>query len=177
MTTGRKPWPLTNNEPNSHAAPKKNTPENPNTVEGWRSTNLTFSMTPINPDLDIHPTNRYELAQHPTNPIHTTLHRLDGTTIYTIDNIGLDKQHDIYNYTPNNPPFEDSLAKLIHRNNNISTQRIFKEPILRWLVVGSRGYKPMLHVDQPTSTYMAYDDRGYANYISITTGTLENLHI
>ncbi len=95
---------------------KRRTPlVNPITREGWRSTNLAFSTTPINPDLDIHPTNRYELTQHPTNPSHTTLHRSDGTLLYTIENRRLDKLHDIYNNTANNPPFEESLAHLIHK--------------------------------------------------------------
>jgi hypothetical protein len=95
---------------------KRRTPlENPITKEGWRSTNLTFSTTPINPDLDINPTGRYELTQHPTNPSHSTLHRPDGTLISTIENRRLDKLHDIYNNTPNNPPFEESLAHLIHK--------------------------------------------------------------
>jgi hypothetical protein len=71
----------------------------------------------INPDLDIQPTNRYKLTQHPTNPSHTTLHRPDGTLICTIENRRLDKLHDIYNNTANNPPFEESLAHLIHKNN------------------------------------------------------------
>jgi hypothetical protein len=93
---------------------RKTPPEKPITTEGWRSTNLTFSMTPINPDLDIHPTNRYELAQHPTNPSHATLHRPDGTTICTIDNRRLDTLYDIYNHTTINPPFEKSIASVTH---------------------------------------------------------------
>jgi hypothetical protein len=84
---------------------------------GWRSPNLTFSMTPINPDLDTHPTNRYELTQHPTKPTHIALHRLDGATIYTIENSRLDKLHNIYKNIPNNPPFEESLTKLVRRND------------------------------------------------------------
>jgi hypothetical protein len=53
------------------------------------------------------------LSQHPTKPTHTTLHRLDGTTICTIENRRLDKLHDIYNHSLSNPPFEEALAKLI----------------------------------------------------------------
>jgi hypothetical protein len=90
---------------------------NPITKGGWRSTNLAFSTTPINPDLDIHPANRYELTKHPTSPSHATLHRPDKTLICTIDIRRLDELHDIYNNTPNNPPFEESLAHLIHKNN------------------------------------------------------------
>jgi hypothetical protein len=87
------------------------------TKKGWRSINLTSSTTPINPDLDIHPTNRYELTQHPTNSSHTTLHIRVGTLIGTIENKRLDKLCDIYNNTANNPPFEESLAHLIHKTN------------------------------------------------------------
>jgi hypothetical protein len=54
---------------------------------------------------------------------------------------------------------------------------IFMEPLLRWLSIGSRGYKPMQQTEQPAGTYMSYDDHGYADDISITTGTLDNLQI
>jgi hypothetical protein len=97
---------------------KRRTPIiNQKTEEGWRSPNLTFSTTPINPDLDTHPTNRYELAQHPTQHTHTTLHRLDETTICTLENRRIDKLHDIYKYESTNPSFAESLAKLIQRHN------------------------------------------------------------
>jgi hypothetical protein len=107
-----------NKERKNHAGSREEPPlGNPITTEGWRSTNLTFSTTLINPDLDIHPTNRYELTQHPTNPSHTTLHIPDGSLVCTIENRRLDRLHDIYNNIPNNPPFEESLAHLIHKNN------------------------------------------------------------
>ena len=54
---------------------------------------------------------------------------------------------------------------------------IFMEPLLRWLSIGIWGYKPMQHTEQPAGTYMSYDDHGYADDISITTGTLDNLQI
>jgi hypothetical protein len=54
---------------------------------------------------------------------------------------------------------------------------IFVEPLLMWLSIGSRGYKPMQQTTQSASTYMTYDDHGYADDISITTGTLDNLQI
>ncbi len=54
---------------------------------------------------------------------------------------------------------------------------IFMEPLLRWLSIGSRGYKPTRQLQTPTCTYMTYDDHGYAYDIRITTGTLENLQI
>jgi hypothetical protein len=72
-------------------------------IGGLRSDNLVFSTTPINTDLDIQPTNRYELTQHPTKPTHTSFHRSYGTTICTIENRRLDKLHDIYNNIPTNP--------------------------------------------------------------------------
>ncbi len=52
---------------------------------------------------------------------------------------------------------------------------IFIEPLLRWLSIGSRGYKPMQQSEQPVG--ISYDDHGYADDISITTGTLDNLQI
>jgi len=55
--------------------------------------------------------------------------------------------------------------------------KIFMEPLLRWLAIGSRGYKPTHQQQTPSSTYMTYDEHGYADDISITTGTLENLQI
>ena len=54
---------------------------------------------------------------------------------------------------------------------------IFMEPLLRWLSIGSRGHKPKQHPELPESIHMAYDDHGYAYDTSITTRTLENLHI
>ena len=84
---------------------------------GWRSDNLTFFTPPINPDLDIQPTNRYKLTQHPTKPTYISLHRPDGNTISTIEKRRLDKLHDIYNKIPTNPPFEESLVKLIYRQD------------------------------------------------------------
>jgi hypothetical protein len=54
---------------------------------------------------------------------------------------------------------------------------IFVEPLLRWLSIGSRGCKPMQQSEQSVGTYMSYDDHGYADDISITTGTLDNLQI
>ena len=44
---------------------------------------------------------------------HITLHKPDGTTVYTIENKRQDKFHDIYKHGGTNPPFEESLAKLI----------------------------------------------------------------
>jgi len=54
---------------------------------------------------------------------------------------------------------------------------IFMEPLLRSLSIGNKGYKPMQHTKQPAGTYMTYDDNGYADDISTTTGTLDNLQI
>ena len=53
---------------------------------------------------------------------------------------------------------------------------IFMEPLLRWLAVGSRGYRPSYQSTLDT-THITYDDHGYADDISITTGTLHNLKV
>ena len=52
---------------------------------------------------------------------------------------------------------------------------IFIEPLLRWLAVGSRGYKPSYQTGAGDNTHITYDDHGYADDISITAGTLHNL--
>ena len=52
---------------------------------------------------------------------------------------------------------------------------IFMEPLLEWLSIGSQGYKHTHETEMPASTYITYDDHGYADDISITTGSLENL--
>ncbi len=49
--------------------------------------------------------------------------------------------------------------------------------LLRWISIGSNGYKPMHHSDQPASIYITYHDHGYADDNSSTTSTLENLPI
>ena len=54
---------------------------------------------------------------------------------------------------------------------------IFIEPLLRWLVVGRRGYKPSYQPHKSTSTIIAYDDHGYADDIGITAGSIQNLKI
>ena len=54
---------------------------------------------------------------------------------------------------------------------------IFMEPLLRWLSVGSRGYRPSYQSPIQDTTYVTYDDHGYADDISITAGTLHNLKV
>jgi hypothetical protein len=54
---------------------------------------------------------------------------------------------------------------------------IFMEPLLRWLAVGSRGYKPTYQPYKSTSTIITYDDHGYADDVSITAGTIQDLKI
>ena len=54
---------------------------------------------------------------------------------------------------------------------------IFVKPLLRWLVVGSRGYKPTYHPHKSTSIIITYDDHGYADDVSITPGSIEDLKI
>jgi len=53
---------------------------------------------------------------------------------------------------------------------------IFMEPLLRWLAVGSR-YRPTYQTHKPTSTIITYDDHGYANDVSITAGSIQDLKI
>ena len=52
---------------------------------------------------------------------------------------------------------------------------IFMEPLLRWLAVGSRGYKPTYQPHKSTSTIIAYDDHGFADDVSITAGSIQDL--
>ena len=54
---------------------------------------------------------------------------------------------------------------------------IFVEPLIRWLSIRSTGYESTHQLQIPTCTYVTYDDHGYADDISITIGTLENLQI
>ena len=54
---------------------------------------------------------------------------------------------------------------------------IFIEPLLRWLVVGNRGYKPTYQPHKSTSTIIIYDDHGYAVDVSITAGSIQDLKI
>jgi hypothetical protein len=51
------------------------------------------------------------------------------------------------------------------------------EPLLRWLSIGNKRYKPKHHTEPPESNHMTYDDHGYGDDISITTVTMENLQI
>ena len=54
---------------------------------------------------------------------------------------------------------------------------IFTEPLIRWLAIGSRGYKSTYQPHKSTSTIITYDDHGYANDVSITAGSIQNLKI
>ena len=54
---------------------------------------------------------------------------------------------------------------------------IFMEPLMRWLVVGSRGYKPPYQPHKLTSTIITYHDLDYADDVSITAGSIEDLKI
>ena len=51
------------------------------------------------------------------------------------------------------------------------------EPLLRWLAIGSRGYRPTYQPHKPISTIITYDDHGYADDVSITAGSLHDLKI
>ena len=80
-------------------------------------------------------------------------------------------------------PYENTPTIPIHRGtiqgDTLSPFlfTIFMEPLLRWLSIGSRGYTSIHQQQTPSSIYMTYDDHDYADDISITTGTLENLQI
>jgi hypothetical protein len=54
---------------------------------------------------------------------------------------------------------------------------IFMEPLLRWMAVGSRGYKPTYQPHKSNSTIITYDDHGYADDVSITAGSIQDLKI
>ncbi len=54
---------------------------------------------------------------------------------------------------------------------------IFMEPLLRWLAVGSRGYRPSYQPHKPKASIIPYDDHGFADDISITAGSIQNLKI
>ena len=54
---------------------------------------------------------------------------------------------------------------------------IFMEPLLRWLFVGSKGYRPSYQPHKTTPTISTYDDHGYADDVSITAGSIQNLKI
>ena len=54
---------------------------------------------------------------------------------------------------------------------------ISMKPLLRWLAVGNRGYRPSYQPHKPTSTIITYDDHGYADDVSITAGSIQDLKI
>ena len=54
---------------------------------------------------------------------------------------------------------------------------IFMESLLRWLDVGSRGYTSTYQPHKSTSTIITYDDHGYADDVSITAGSIQDLKI
>ena len=54
---------------------------------------------------------------------------------------------------------------------------IFMEPLLRWVAVRNRGYRPTYQPHRPTSTIITYDDHGYADDVSITAESIQDLQI
>ena len=54
---------------------------------------------------------------------------------------------------------------------------IFMEPLLRWLDVGSRGYRPSYQPRKSTTIIITHDDHGYVDDVSITAGSIQNLKI
>ncbi len=51
------------------------------------------------------------------------------------------------------------------------------ETLLRWLEFGSRGYKPTYQPHKSSSTIITYDHHGYADDVSITAGSIQDLKI
>jgi len=49
------------------------------------------------------------------------------------------------------------------------------EPLLRWLSVDNPGYKPTYQPHKSTSPIITYDDHGYADDMSITAGSIQDL--
>ena len=56
---------------------------------------------------------------------------------------------------------------------------LFLEPLMRWLKIGSRGYKPSTATGPSPSDglHVTYDEHGYADDLSITTGTLADMKV
>ena len=54
---------------------------------------------------------------------------------------------------------------------------VFMEPLLRWLAVGIMGYRPSYQPHKSTVTIITYDNHDYADDVSITPGTIQNLKI
>ena len=52
---------------------------------------------------------------------------------------------------------------------------LFLEPLMRWIMAGGRGYIPHCTSNTEGEFSITYDEHGYADDISITTGSLENL--
>ena len=51
------------------------------------------------------------------------------------------------------------------------------ELLLRRLSAGNRGYKPTYQSHKLTSSIITYDDHGYADDVSITVGSIQDLKI
>jgi len=51
------------------------------------------------------------------------------------------------------------------------------ELLLRWLAVGSKGYRPSYQPHNSTAIIITYDDHGYEDDVGITTGSIQNLKI
>jgi hypothetical protein len=54
---------------------------------------------------------------------------------------------------------------------------IFMEPLLRWLAVGSQGYRPLYQPHKSISTIITYDGHGYVDDIGIMAGSIQYLEI
>ncbi len=52
---------------------------------------------------------------------------------------------------------------------------ISMKPLLRWLSIGSKGYRPAYQPYKSSSAIITYDDHGYADDTSITVGNIRYL--
>ena len=84
-----------------------------------------------------------------------------------------------YYVTPHGPTEDLHIERGTLQGDTLSPFlfTLFLEPLLRWLQIGSRGYQPGFATQNSTSTLLTYDSHGYADDISITTGTIEDMKV
>ncbi len=86
-------------------------------------------------------------------------------------------QHILYDHPRNHHPLTIYRGTLKGDTLSPFLFTIFMKPLLRWLAVGSRGFKPTYQPHKTTSTIITYDDHGYADDISITAESIQDLKI